>query len=357
VFTNPDAARLPLLRHGTDGHIRRSRDVPGASEAPRRTSGPVYDFKSGDVVEVLSFEEIAATLDEDGSCGGLPFTAEMRQFCGRRFRVFKRADKICVETPYSLALRRMRDAVTLEEVRCDGSDHDGCRRMCLLFWKEHWLKPGASATPEPPIDWTSILARSDAALSPVDPTAVYSCQATALPAATEPLRIWDVRHYLRDLRSRAVRPRQLLKIVFMAVYNKIARTLGYRDFGMLLGTQTKTPAVTLDLRPGEIVRIKSKTEVSETLDAAGKNRGMYFGNEEASRHCGKTYSVLARIARMILEDSGKMRAINDTVLLRGTSCSGLCFGGCARGGYPMWREVWLERTGDGASASVKSKPR
>src|ERR1043166_638915 len=125
----------------------------------------------------------------------------------------------------------------------------------------------------------------------------------------------------------------------MAVYNKLARTLGRPDFGMLLGTQTKTPAVALDLKPGELVRIKSKEEVRQTLDPTGKNRGMYFGNEETSRHCGKTYSMLTRLDRMILEDSGKMRPINNTVLLRGTMCSGLCFGGCARGGYPMWREA------------------
>jgi hypothetical protein len=308
-------------------------------------SGPAHQFKSGDVVEVISLEEIAATLDEHGGCEGLPFTAEMRQFCGRRFRVFKRADKICAETTYFLALRRMRDAVTLEDVRCDGSDHDGCRRMCMLFWKERWLKPAPSATPEPPIDWTSIMAATDiSARPPVNPEAVYSCQATALPAATEPLRIWDPRHYLRDYRSGAGRPHHLPKILFMFLYNKLARRLGHPDYGMLVGTQTKTPAIAIDLKPGERVRIKGKEEVRQTLDAIGKNRGLYFGNEETSRHCGKTYSFLTRIDRMILEDSGKMRAINNTVLLRGTECSGLCFGGCSRGGYPMWREAWLERT-------------
>jgi hypothetical protein len=318
-------------------------------------TGSLHHFKSGDVVEILSLEEIAATLDEHGSYESLPFTAEMRQFCGRRFRVFKRTDKICAETPYSLNLRRMRDAVMLEEVRCDGSEHDRCRRMCMLFWKERWLKPAPSATPEPPIDWTSIMARADVTTPPpIDPAAVYACQATALPAATERLRIWDVRHYLRDFRSGAVRPRHLPKIVFMAVYNKLARRLGHPDFGMLLGTQAKTPAVALHLKPGELVRIKTKAEVSETLDATGKNRGLYFGNEETSRHCGKTYEVLARIDRMILEDSGKMRAINNTVLLRGTSCSGLCFGGCARNGYPMWREAWLERI-ERAAVSVEAK--
>jgi hypothetical protein len=319
-------------------------------------SRPVHHFKSGDVVEVLSLEEIAATLDEHGGCESLPFTREMHQFCGRRFRVFKRADKICMETAYSLDLRRLRDAVTLEEVRCDGSDHDGCRRMCLLFWKERWLKPALDASPEPPIDWTPILATAATPRPPVVPGAVYACQATALPAATTPLRIWDARHYLRDLRSRGLRPHHLPKIWFMAVYNKLARRMGRPDFGMVIGTQTKTPAIVLDLKPGERVRIKDKAEVSQTLDTIGKNRGLYFGNEETSRHCGKTYRVLTRIDRMILEDSGRMRAISNTVLLRGTECSGLCFGGCARGGYPMWREAWLERVDDPQSSDASTSP-
>ena len=46
----------------------------------------------------LSLDEIAATLDEHGRYENLPFTAEMRQFCGRRFRVFKRADKMAFES-------------------------------------------------------------------------------------------------------------------------------------------------------------------------------------------------------------------------------------------------------------------
>jgi len=306
--------------------------------------GGVHNFKSGDVVEVLSLEEIAGTLDESGKYEGLPFTAEMRPFCGRRFRVFKRADKICAETTYYLDLRRMRDAVTLEEVRCDGSDHGQCRRLCLLFWKERWLKPAPEAAPEPPLDWTTILAkREPVEAPPIDPSITYSCQATAIPSATEPLRIWDFRHYVRDLKSGAVRKRDMPRVLFMAAYNKLAHAMGRSDYGMILGKQTKTPALALDLKPGELVRIKTRAEVAETLDAAGKNRGLYFGNEEAARHCGKTYSVLTRIDRMILEDCGKMRGINNTVLLRGTECSGQCFRGCARGGYPMWREAWLER--------------
>jgi hypothetical protein len=141
------------------------------------------------------------------------------------------------------------------------------------------------------------------------------------------------------------------------VFNKLAGLLGRSGFGEMTGTQARTPAAALGLKPGELVRVKNKAEVRRTLDAAGKNRGLYFGNWEASRHCGKTYPVLARIDRMILEDSGKMRAINNTVLLNGTSCSGLCFRGCARGGFPMWREAWLERVDEpAATAGVTADP-
>lgn len=311
------------------------------------TAGTLTRFRSGDIVEVRSFDEIRATLDANGAFEGVAFMEEMRRFCGRTLRVFKRADKVCVENAYFLDLRRMRNAVLLEEVRCDGSQHDGCKRMCLIFWKEAWLKPAATgASPEEPPDWVSLHARSNGATPrPIDPAKTYSCQATQLQAATEQLRIWDPRHYLRDLRTRAIRPRDMLLVLFTTAYNKIARSRKAHDFGKVVGTNQKTPAVSLGLRPGEFVRIKSKQEIASTLDTRGKNRGLAFGDLEMARHCGRTFPVLARIDRMILEDCGKMKAIQNTVLLQGTTCSGLCFRGCARNGHGMWREAWLERVG------------
>ena len=49
----------------------------------------------GDVVEVLSAEEILATLDEAGELDGLPFMPEMPAWCGRRMTVHKVALKAC----------------------------------------------------------------------------------------------------------------------------------------------------------------------------------------------------------------------------------------------------------------------
>src|SRR5208282_5532262 len=64
---------------------------------------------------------------------------EMFQYCGQRLRVFKRSDKTC-DYIQGWSIRRMKDSVHLEGVRCDGSGHDGCQAGCLIFWKEAWLK-------------------------------------------------------------------------------------------------------------------------------------------------------------------------------------------------------------------------
>ena len=44
-------------------------------------------FRTGDLVEIRSKEEILATLDQHGCMDGMPFMPEMLQFCGKRFRV------------------------------------------------------------------------------------------------------------------------------------------------------------------------------------------------------------------------------------------------------------------------------
>jgi hypothetical protein len=50
---------------------------------------------AGDWVEVRSKTEILMSLDEKGRFQGLPFMPQMFQYCGQRFRVYKRAHKTC----------------------------------------------------------------------------------------------------------------------------------------------------------------------------------------------------------------------------------------------------------------------
>jgi len=70
----------------------------------------------------------------------------MRKYCGKRFRVYKRLEKIILETTGELRTVRT-PTVLLEEVFCDGEAHGGCDRSCFCFWREAWLK---RVTPQNP---------------------------------------------------------------------------------------------------------------------------------------------------------------------------------------------------------------
>jgi hypothetical protein len=95
------------------------------------------NLKPGEWVEVKSMEEILPTLDGYAKHRGLRFVPEMSDFCGRRFRVLKRVEKICIEnTP---DVRSIKDTVLLEGGVCLGGGI-GCDRACFHFWREVWLR-------------------------------------------------------------------------------------------------------------------------------------------------------------------------------------------------------------------------
>jgi len=104
--------------------------------SPKRES---LNLRPGDWVEVRSVEEIFSTLDSREKLRGLRFTPEMQKFCGRRFKVYKRLERIILEATGELRTIRSPTFI-LEGVFCDGSAHGGCDRSCFCFWREEWLK-------------------------------------------------------------------------------------------------------------------------------------------------------------------------------------------------------------------------
>jgi hypothetical protein len=99
----------------------------------------VLNLQPGEWVEVRSVKEIFATLDAQGKLRGLRFTPEMVKFCGRRFKVYKRLEKIILEATGELRTIRT-PTVLLGGVFCDGEAHGGCDRSCFCFWREAWLR-------------------------------------------------------------------------------------------------------------------------------------------------------------------------------------------------------------------------
>ena len=310
-------------------------------------------LKVGEFVEVRTKEEILATLDVKGCLDELPFMPEMFKYCGSRQRVFKRAHKTC--DPLNGTGRRMKDAVHLETVRCDGQAHGGCQAECMIFWKEAWLKRASESSiggqrgSAPPTDARGLSDRGCTELAVVEackkaetPTdePIYACQATQLLEATSPLPWWDFRQYREDYTSGNVGMKWMF-IVFChstitllrripwvgtrikRLYNGIQRLRGKprhpRTWGRIEPGKP-TPTMELNLQPGELVRVKNFDAILDTITQDYYNRGMRW-DAELVPYCGGTYQVRQRVKQIIDEATGKMiKFKNPCLILDGVVC-------------------------------------
>ena len=170
----------------------------------------------------------------------------------------------------------------------------------------------------------------------------FFCQSTELAAATSDYPPGKVRHYLHDLRVGEMTLRRFAFLLWMAATNRVWRLLHGRRFYQITGQQQKTLSAELNLQSGELVEVKSAEEIAATLDAQGRNRGLQF-EPEMARHCGHRYRVASPVRAIIAEESGKMVQLNNTVILEGLACQGICFHNCPRANYLYWREIWLRR--------------
>lgn len=315
-------------------------------------------FKVGDLVEVLSAEEILATLDEKGELDGLQFMPEMLDFCGRKLTVYKVAHKLC-DTVEQTGLRHMTEAVHLSGSRCDGAAHGGCQNACLIFWKTAWLRraEGVEDPPLPPKPVNiEILTRNTTREPFPDGATRYACQATEiLDAAPERLPLKDMRQYVWDVRSGNATIGETVRAFLIAAFNRLQglsrRVLPKRlqlkeglSWGFMKGRLVgATPVETLDLQPGELVRVKSKDEIAATLDTNMRNRGMGF-DVSLTTFCGQTAKVLGRVERCIDETSGRMLEMKTPcILLEDVVCPSVGNLNCPRAHLPYWREIWLDR--------------
>jgi hypothetical protein len=336
-----------------------------------------HRFRAGDRVVVRSREEILSTLDAEGTLAGLPFMPEMLHWCGKSFRVERRAEKTCVGVTVPVHPNRRfvgDDVVTLEGPRCDGGAHDRCDRGCKIFWKEAWLRPlkpveaGATADgrgEDPDQDFDLI-----AGLKTKSGEDHYFCQSTELFAATEGFpgnkRVWRFRIMVREVRNGDRSAPELIRLSALWFSQMVSRKL--RGDAWLRGPNDRGPAGSLGLNPGDTVRIKTREEIEATLDQRRGNRGLVIC-PEMLRLCGSTAEVERRVEQIILEETGKMKEIRNTVALKNVRSPGksavlpelgcLCaneIGDCPRLEQMYWREIWLERTGDSPDGTQEAVP-
>jgi hypothetical protein len=331
-----------------------------------RTGEPVRAdrLRVGARVRVKSREEILATLDPDGRVDGLPFMPEMLAFAGQTLPVDAVTHRTCdtVKTSgTSGTTRRMERAVHLRGVRCDGSAHGGCQARCLIFWKEDWLEAAPEDGPgEPPPDrpaaeageppaWLAATTRRDDGAGD-DPA--YSCQATELLGATSFASPRRPDLWIDDVRSgNASAPTALASLTVLAFNRwqgfsgrlpRALRIRGGRSWPWYTPTGERRRHPQLDLRPGELVEVRSQAEIEATLDDNGALRGLRF-SAEMLPYCGRQARVLARVDRIIDEKTGRMLKLRDCIILEDVWCQGTFRALCRRKIYTYWREAWLRR--------------
>jgi len=106
-----------------------------------------------------------------------------------------------------------------------------------------------------------------------------------------------------------------------------------------------------DLRPGDLVRVKSKDLIELTLNSQSRNRGLHF-DREMIRFCGGVYRVKARLERVIVEKTGELRQLtNPCIILDGIIATGEFQGLNPENEYIFWREIWLERVSPAVTPS------
>lgn len=307
----------------------------------KRTS---TELQVGDFVEVKSPDEILLTLDSDGTLNQLPFMPEMLPFCGKKFRIARRAFKTCNSgTKMGSNMRgfKSNDVVILEGLRCSGVDHDGCQKSCMIFWRDAWLRKVANTSLPSSIEAGATI-RLRARLKTKSSPETYFCQASEILHVTNPLsRNERFSRCFDDLRAGNCTPFEMARRISIWLIWKAWRIL-FGPYGR--GNCEQTPAKTLNLGAGEQVIVESMANIRKTLDDRSCNRGLWF-SPDMRLACGQERTVDRHLEKIIVDGTGEMRVMRNTVYLKDSycSCPHVAFGGCPRGEYVYWREIWLQR--------------
>jgi hypothetical protein len=102
-------------------------------------------------------------------------------------------------------------------------------------------------------------------------------------------------------------------------------------------------SVSLDLKVGDVVEVRSEAEILATLDGNGELESLPF-MPEMLKYCGQRLTVykVANKACDTITRSG-VRRMDDAVHLSGVRCDGSGHGGCQAACLIYWKHAWLRK--------------
>jgi len=129
--------RWSKLRGGQPFPIRSGRIADGTP-----TPAEKLDLQPGELVEIKSHDEILDTLTAAGVNRGMRFDKEMTLFCGGRYRVKQRVDRLINEQTGKMMVMKT-PCIQLDKVFCRAAYSEGrlgCPRALPSYWREIWLR-------------------------------------------------------------------------------------------------------------------------------------------------------------------------------------------------------------------------
>jgi hypothetical protein len=102
----------------------------------------ILNLQPGEWVEVRSEDEIRATITFDGKNRGMRYDQEMSKYCGNRYRVQMRVDRLISEHTGKMVVMK-NPCIQLEDVYCRAqctTKRIGCPRASNTYWREIWLR-------------------------------------------------------------------------------------------------------------------------------------------------------------------------------------------------------------------------
>jgi hypothetical protein len=98
-----------------------------------------------------------------------------------------------------------------------------------------------------------------------------------------------------------------------------------------------------DLKPGDLVQIRSEQEIRSTLNKDNIFKGLGVMPEMAKFY-GKEFRVFKKINKIMVEATGELRQIKSpTYLLDGVFCDGEYHKNCDRSCFLLWKREWLKK--------------
>jgi len=137
--------RILIRAYNTFQNVRGGKPYPlGAGSIPDGAPTPAetLNLQPGEWVEVRPQEEILSTITSNGFNRGMRYDMEMSKYCGERYRVQMRVDRLINEVTGKM-MQMKTPCIQLEDVYCRAECTDrriGCPRASNTYWREIWLK-------------------------------------------------------------------------------------------------------------------------------------------------------------------------------------------------------------------------